>query len=476
MTRIQFEAVLLAGVFFAGVGCSKFSPDSSQSGSTAASSSNQTPPSPAPGSTPAPAPAPLPIPVPPSGKGVVSVSANTFLSSIGVNTHIAQGFSGAGYIPPLKFLGARSIRDGESNIDTLISVHQQTGITVAINGGADLSGLIANGRTLASAGALLAIEGPNEPNNFPISYQGQIGGGTKSWLPIAYFQRDLYKAVKSDSILKNYPVFHVSEGGAETNNVGMQFLTIPAGAGTLMPDGTQYADYANPHNYVCSTQSTYVDNQAWNAADPTLNSLWDGLYVEYGRTWWSPGYNGYSEAQLQTLPRVTTETGYDSVSNPGGEAVQGVVLANTYLAQFKRGWRYTFIYELVDGEGSSGNQGLFHGDLTPKPAANYIHNMTTILADTGTLSNPGQLDYSIVNPPSTVHDLLLQKNNGTFELVIWSEKTSGSTSVTVNFGGVHGHVSVYDITLGTSPTQSLMSVSSVPLSLTNHAVILEIVN
>jgi hypothetical protein len=32
---------------------------------------------------------------------------------------------------------------------------------------------------------------------------------------VAELQRDLYQAVKSDPDLKRYPVFHVSEGGAE---------------------------------------------------------------------------------------------------------------------------------------------------------------------------------------------------------------------------------------------------------------------
>ena len=45
----------------------------------------------------------------------------------------------------------------------------------------------------------------------------------------------------------------------------MQWLTIPTGAGTVMPVGTQYADYANTHNYVISNCHNYVDNVAWQA-------------------------------------------------------------------------------------------------------------------------------------------------------------------------------------------------------------------
>ena len=57
----------------------------------------------------------------------------------------------------------------------------------------------------------------------------------KKSIPVAELQRDLYSAVKRDPVLKHYPVFNVSEGGAQTENVGLQFLTIPKGAGTFFP-------------------------------------------------------------------------------------------------------------------------------------------------------------------------------------------------------------------------------------------------
>jgi hypothetical protein len=295
-------------------------------------------------------------------------------------------------------------------------------------------------------------------------------------VPVAECQRDLYSGTKSDPILGAYPVFNVSEDGAEVDDVGLQFLTIPTGSGIAMPDGTQYADFANPHNYVSSTQNEYVDNMAWQAADPTLNGPWDGLYVEYGVTW-NKQYQGYSDAGLETLPRVTTETGWDSTNNPGGQPVQGVVLVNTYLSQFKRGWSYTFIYELVDEQGSTGDQGLYTTSFTPKLSATYIHNMTTVLADTTTLANPGRLDYSIPNEPGTVHDLLLQKSTGAFELVVWDERSTATTdTVTVNLGASHGTVNEYDVTVGTTATATLSNVSTVSLTLNNHAVIVEVID
>lgn len=401
---------------------------------------------------------------------VDAISCDIFLSSLGINTHVSQGYNPGSYVLPLRYLGVRNIRDSERDLPGLIMLRQQAGVRVDLLG-FDVSGLVTAARTLARADALMAIEGPNEPNNFPITYNGKPGGGTMSWVPVADLQRDLYAAVKNDPELKKYPVFHISEGGAETDNVGLQFLKIPAGAKTILPEGTQFADYANPHNYVSGNGVGYVDNQAWQAADPILDSHWDGLYVEYGRTW-RKHFPGYSNAELQTLPRVTTETGWNAAT-PAEERTQGTVLVNTYLAQFKRGWKYTFIYQLGEGEGGGGNQGLYHENWTPKLAATYIHNLTTILADDTPTASAGALNYAIANQPSTVHDLLLQKSNGAFQLVVWGERVAGTDNVVVSLGSP-ATVKIYDITVGDTPIQTLTNATSVPLTVTDHALILEI--
>ena len=290
---------------------------------------------------------------------------------------------------------------------------------------------------------------------------------------MAQYQRDLYAAVKKDSVLQAYPVFHVSEGGAEENNVGMQWLTIPAGSRTVMPAGTAYADYANAHNYVSGNCHAYVDNVARQAAAPKLNGCWDGAFGEFHLTWLKH-YDGPPLDHLRAMPKVTTETGWDSVSDPGGEDVQGKVLTNTYLDQFAEGWSYTFIYELGDGEGGGGHQGLFHSDWTPKLAATYIHNLTTILADPGSGATPAALDYKIPNKPDTVHRMLLQKSNGVFELVVWGEQVQGSNPVVVELASAASKVSVYDVTVGASPVRTLTEVKSIPLTMSDHAMVVEI--
>ncbi len=405
-----------------------------------------------------------------------AVRANDFLNSIGVVTHISQGIdNSANVAASLTYGGIRNIRDDGGRLSGLINVHAATGAKVSLlpwNG--NVSGSISRLEQLAAAGALLAAEGPNEPNNWPVTYNGQTSGYNTTFLPVAQFQRDLYNAVKVDPKLAGIPVFASSEAsGSEPDNVGLQYLTIPSGAGILMLDGTTYADYANTHNYVkANGLKAIVDNNAWKAEEPALKNGWDGLYVEYGHTW-HMGFNGYSTTQLLTLPRVTTETGwYTAGTNAISEDQQGKLFLNLYLAAFKRGLSYTFIYMLRD-DPVQGYWGLFHTDYTPKLSATYLHNLTTIFADKVSIT-PGSLNYSVPLEPATVHDLLIQKSDGTFELAVWDEKASGTDSVTVNLGGTYATVNVYDPTLGTSPTMTLSNVASVPLSLSDHPVIIEI--
>lgn len=418
---------------------------------------------------------------PPSQGATLAVPADTFLSSLGVGTHMGQGYPETNYIPMFRYLGVRNDRDGTDSLQLHISkqvnLYKNTGVRIAFGVRCkDLTDSINAAKILAKEGALLALEGANEPNNFPITYNGQKGGGSGTWLPVAQCQRDLYARVKADPVLKNYPVFSVSEGGAEFDNVGLQFLTIPAGSGTLMPAGTKYADYANPHNYVTGHFHVLYDNAAWHAADPILRTRWDGLGSEYGITWVRK-YKGYSDAQLVNLPRVTTETGWGTTGAGSlTEVQQAKVLLNVYLSQFKRGWRYTFIYQMRDQEGGDTRSfGLFHYDLTPKVAATYIHNLTTILADT-VVKAPDKLNYWIQGEPAPVHNLLLQKSNGTFYLIMWDERRpgTGTDNITVSLGEPHASVKIYDPTLGTGVIKSLSNVSSIPLTLSDHPLILAI--
>lgn len=51
-----------------------------------------------------------------------------------------------------------------------------------------------------------------------------------SWMAVAKLQRDMHFSLsRATRVLKKYPVWSITENGAEVDNVGLQFLTIPAG-------------------------------------------------------------------------------------------------------------------------------------------------------------------------------------------------------------------------------------------------------
>jgi hypothetical protein len=413
---------------------------------------------------------------------VTAIPCSDFLDSIGTLSAISvRGESLQGTIDSTKYLGIRWLRagiEGDVPLEHFTQLHQQAGLRFSWglgSGGTNLAKLIETGRQIAKAGALLAFEGPNEPNNWGFIYQGRAGGGNKTWLPVARLQKDLYEAVKGDPLLRQYPVWSISEGGAETDNVGLQFLTIPRGANTLLPAGTKYADYANVHNYIYHPNASGLeDNKTWKAADPTSACRVDGLYVEYGVTW-ARHYPGYSETELMSLPRVTTETG-TTVGGDITEQVHALNLLTMYLDQFKRGWSYTAVYLLRDRIDEGGNQqfGFFKPDYSPRKAAVYLHNLTTILADKGPkLPKRGKLAYLIPALLETTHHLLLQRSDGTFELLVWNEELKQTRNLCVNFGITRPSVNVYDPTVGTSPARTLTNVSSIDLTLSDHPLVIE---
>jgi hypothetical protein len=419
---------------------------------------------------------------------ITAVATSDFLNSIGVVTTFPDRGQPLGRtIEMIRYCGFRWVRagieglsdQGPTTIQTFLDLHRETGVRVSwglVSGGTDVTRLVTTGKVLAKAGALLAFEGNNEPNNWGVTYQGEKGGGRDaSWMAVAKLQRDLYQTVKSDPVLAAYPVWSISEAGAQHDNVGLQFLTIPPGAQTLMPDGTKYADYANVHNYIYHPRSPYpANNKTWNAADPTAAAPVDGLFGNFGVTW-ARQFRGYSQEQLNTLPRVTTETG-TAVEGPVTEELHGVHLMNIYLAQFKRGYAYTSVYLLRDRTDEGGNQsfGFYRPDYSPRKAAVYLHNLTTVLADKGTLARSGQLDFELVNQPNTVHELLLQHSDGTFQLIVWDERLQGEDRVTVQLGNTRDSIRLYDPTIGIEPVQTLSNVSSIELTLSNHPMVIAI--
>ncbi|WP_157728472.1 glycosyl hydrolase [Actinopolymorpha singaporensis] len=410
---------------------------------------------------------------------VEAAPVTDFLDSICVCAHMGQGVDDPARVADaLTYTGIRNIRDSDNVsaafVDGLISVHQRTGARfVIVRSGPDeawLADQLEASRRLARAGALLALEGPNEPNNWAVTFGGDTSVWDKDFTPVARWQQELYRRTKADALLRRFPVFHSSEaGGSEPNNVGLQFLTIPDGAGTLMPAGTRYADFANVHNYICR-KPAIIDNMAWENASPDFEDWIDGIYGEYGMTW-REGFPGYtSAADRAALPKVSTETGWATQgTNSLTEEDQGRLLLALYLSQFARGYQHTFVYMLRD-DPVQGYWGFVDHDYRPKRSGVYLHNLTSVLANGAGAAPGGGLAYSISDRAPTTHDLLLRRSDGDHFLVVWSERAIGSESVTVHLAGPPRQVEVYDPTSGTTPIHTLDAAKTVPVTLTNYDV------
>jgi hypothetical protein len=127
-----------------------------------------------------------------------AVATTDFLNSIGVVTTFPdRGQPLARTIEMVRFCGFRWVRagieglsdNGPTTMQTYLDLHRETGVRLSwglVSGGTDLKELVETGKVLAEAGALLAFEGNNEPNNWGVTYQGEKGGGReRSWLAAA---------------------------------------------------------------------------------------------------------------------------------------------------------------------------------------------------------------------------------------------------------------------------------------------------
>jgi len=493
------------------------------------------------GSSPTPTPTATPTPV--SG-GAPIVSAKSFLATLGVDTHIITGrMTDTQVENGLNYLGVYNIRDDATcflsansdggSVQDLIAVHSATGamvdeLPVTFLPPNSMPATQTMLEDLANAGALLQIEGPNEPNNNNFTSDQGNGCNGSTALGCENYQAALFAMARNmtdpNSIctgagtannscggtmlcctgvdqgtcpsLKGYEVTSLTEPGFEPDNAGIQFLTTTSGLADSVPAGVSLSDSANDHNYVQGNGgagSTLIDNHARYAGTVNRTGPYAGDWDLYGEQWgttWGHGFSSGSTGQFDRR-KQTTETGWNANGSVSPVMV-GKVLTDLVLDQqpAQLGFERTFLYQLVDDSQDEG-WGLFtangnEGDAgNARPAAAYLHNLTTILADSnGSFTPSAPAGFSVTVPadstqdsnyPTTAYYQLMQKTNGTYWLVIWGEAFASETvdNVTVNFGSAVNE-SVYDITQGTAPiSTSTTPNTSLSIGVTDHAIVVE---
>jgi hypothetical protein len=323
-----------------------------------------------------------------------TISAKSFVDSFGVNVHMeytdGKYSNVQNVLADLKYLGITHVRDGVPQsswmpagqgvaaINTLAATGIQFVICVS---NTDLQTDLEQLTALQSKnpGMLSAVEGPNEINNWPISYQG-----AKGQTAAVKFQTNLYKAVHGNPLFVGVPVYYFTGGSPVT-----------------LKRGNRLADAANEHPY------------PQNGRQPT--EIFDQAFA--------------SDYPLSTVSKVVTETGYYTLPASrvwGGvdEVTQAKGALALYFEAARRKISATYLYQLLDaypdpsGKTNDHHFGLFNYDNSPKAAATAVHNVTRFLADD--ISLVQALPYKIDGLPATGRSVLLSKSDGTFVIAVWN--------------------------------------------------------
>lgn len=414
--------------------------------------------------------------------------AYDFLNSLGVNTHL--NYSDGGYyniqnvITDLQYLGIWNVRDtigdGIGGQGQIAHYYQLAGLGAQFcicicSGGTQTTATLNSQIALVSelntnstqANCVFAVEGPNEINNFPLTFNGVAGQQGAVNL-----QQQIYSTVYATSSLTGVKVSYFTGYGFDPTYMGIGGIQGPNPA--TMPG---YADFDTQHPYPNGGSSPLIYINRTQALPNETPPTGPALYTE----------TGYS-----------TAVGYPPPIGYVNESVQAKYILSLFLDAFSIGITRTYIYQLMDAYNTGSPQGndgfgLFEepsvGNTVPKMAGTAIHNLTTILSDTGSTAKtftPATIPYSISGLPSTGNSLLFQKSDGSYWLAIWAEPplwdsatesplTASPTSIAVSFGGGPSYTAnVYDPLVGISPTTTVQSVTSINLSLVDHAIVINL--
>jgi hypothetical protein len=438
-------------------------------------------------STPAPVPALAPTPVAPdvttTAAATIEVAikveaspapapyslqvsrAVDFIHSLGVNTHLGNpSYDNVGLVlDQLAYIGVHHIRDWfpeqiwplqYSQISTLTSAGIKLDALLPNINPVDLDVHIANLASFAHAhpGVVTSVEGPNEIDASPIAYREM--GGIEA---VQALQKDFYAAVHSSADLAGVPVYNFTTAWLPQSAYGIG-------------DMSAYADNANVHGYVPN---------GLRPAD------------------WLPQTIHNFASNVPGKPIVVTETNYYTLpqdSEWGGvnQNVQAKYGLYTALDNWKSGIAATFFYELRD-QGSDANRennfGLFQANGLPKTFAMALHNLTTILSDPGAGANSFELrplTVSFSGLPDTASAQLLQKSDGTSDLVVWDEqqiwdpvnhvqRAAAASDVTIFLQSTVAEIQIFDPLLDSAPVATYHDVSQFTVHLLDAPLVLHLI-
>jgi hypothetical protein len=398
--------------------------------------------------------------------GATPVSAkesDAVVDSIGVNTHL--GYTDTPYNnftsvrQKLLDLGIRYIREGVSlgRPDVYSRLRQLAGdgIHLDVIAGDPLQrwnfGTIDQQLNMIQSElstSVISIEGPNE-------YDLQ---GDPNWVSVLRdYTKRLWDGVKARPALASLPVV----GPSIVQHSGQ----------TEVGDISSWLDYGNTHTYLSGDRP----EEDWR---------------------WESEFNS-AASNSKSKPFQVTETGYhNGINSTAGhlgasERAAGIYMPRLFLETFRRGVRRTFSYELLDQRNDTAktdieaNFGLLRNDFSEKPAATAVKRLISLLSDKGPSFTPGTFDYHVEGVPSSAKQLLLQKRDGSFDLVIWNgvsvwnpqtrtDIDPADVPITVKFDQPVSDAQVYEPNTSPSALTTATDPTSLKLNLSERVTVIKI--
>jgi hypothetical protein len=334
---------------------------------------------------------------------VQAYQSDSFVDSIGVVTHLTYTDTNyylqwSNVFNDLQLLGVRHLRDGYYNWTPgtpfyaehrqLASAGIKTDYVIPYNTSTTAQALAS---IAPEVGDMEAVEAPNE-----CDIAGDCGSTA---------------AQSMANMLAFLPTVDVS--GTTTN--------VPV----FGPSFATYTSYAQVGNLASemTDNNLHVYFGGRNPGSPG----WGGLDAE-GHSYGSiPFWLDMANQDAPNIPVNITETGYMMFTQPQQYTIPpstgASYIPRTLLLAYKQGVKRTYMYELLD-EVSSPGYGLIDGNMNPKPAFLAVQNLIANLWDKGSSFTPGTLSYSLTGGGSTLEQVLFQKRDGSFWLVLWLEQSS----------------------------------------------------
>jgi hypothetical protein len=326
-------------------------------------------------------------------------SADAFVGSIGVNTHVIYDDTAYGNFDLLRSrlqeLGVRHIRDGVCGAcgwqQDRFAALAGDGIKLDAGLGSPGDSAATVATNLAAVGRLGsmvdAVEGANEWDLF--------SGHTATWSSEdrAYQQR-VWSATQANAALRGVPVIGPS----------LVFSWESPSSWDDLGSLTSQLTYGNIHSYPGG-----LPPEATLAQNLSLARQISG-----------------------SRPVVATETGYHnalSQSNWGHPAVPedvaGAYIPRMFLENFRLGVVRTYAYELLDewpGQAATNMEasfGLLRSDFSRKPAYVSVRNLIAALRDPGAPLAPAEVPLTLSGGTADVDHLTLRKRSGEVDVVLW---------------------------------------------------------